>query len=112
MYTDVMTKTATTKTANPDCTKCDGTGTDAVFLDPCDCHIRSIKKAHKAATPSQIDLLTKLLAERTEAYGDVADWIQEAVTFSVSGGDFFGTGKLPPAGQARVLIEHQVRTTT
>lgn len=44
--------------------------------------------------------------------GDVADWIQEAVTFSVSGGDFFGTGKLPPAGQARVLIEHQVRTTT
>jgi lipopolysaccharide transport system ATP-binding protein len=44
--------------------------------------------------------------------GDVADWIQEAITFNVASGDFFGTGKLPPTGQARVLIEHQVRTTS
>ncbi len=38
--------------------------------------------------------------------GDVADWIQEAGTFSVEAGDFYKSGKLPPEGQASVFIEH------
>ncbi len=38
--------------------------------------------------------------------GDVADWIQDAGSFTVEPGDFFRSGKLPPEGQASIFIEH------
>jgi lipopolysaccharide transport system ATP-binding protein len=38
--------------------------------------------------------------------GEIADWIQEAAVLNVEDGDFFRTGKLPPDGQASVLIDH------
>ena len=38
--------------------------------------------------------------------GDIADWIQEAGTFTVESGDFYRSGKLPPEGQGSIFIEH------
>jgi lipopolysaccharide transport system ATP-binding protein len=35
----------------------------------------------------------------------IQDWVQEAVILSVEGGDFYGTGKLPPPTHAGVLFE-------
>jgi len=40
------------------------------------------------------------------ANGDIADWIQEAGSFTVEAGDFFNSGKLPPEGQASIFIDH------
>jgi lipopolysaccharide transport system ATP-binding protein len=40
--------------------------------------------------------------------GEVADWIQNAASFTVEPGDFFGTGKLPPvASQGYCLTPHR-----
>lgn len=38
--------------------------------------------------------------------GDIADWIQDAGSFTVESGDFYKSGKLPPEGQASIFIEH------
>jgi lipopolysaccharide transport system ATP-binding protein len=38
--------------------------------------------------------------------GEVCDWVQDAVKFTVESGDFFHTGKLPPDGQGNFLLEH------
>jgi lipopolysaccharide transport system ATP-binding protein len=40
--------------------------------------------------------------------GEVADWVKDALTLQVASGDFFGTGKLPPADLTRVLIAHKI----
>ena len=41
--------------------------------------------------------------------GSIVDWIQNASGFSVEAGDFYGTGKLPPAGQGYFLADYSVR---
>ena len=41
--------------------------------------------------------------------GTVADWVTEAATLTVDAGDYYGTGKLPPAGYGSVMISHQWR---
>lgn len=38
--------------------------------------------------------------------GIVADWISNAGFFEVEGGDFYGTGKLPPAMQGNFLLNY------
>jgi lipopolysaccharide transport system ATP-binding protein len=38
--------------------------------------------------------------------GTVADWIKNAGHFDVNEGDFYGTGRLPPAEQGSFLIPH------
>jgi lipopolysaccharide transport system ATP-binding protein len=38
--------------------------------------------------------------------GELADWIQNAGSFSVESGDFYKTGKLPPEGQGSILMDH------
>ena len=38
--------------------------------------------------------------------GDVADWIKNAGSFYVEEGDFFRTGKVPPAGQGTFYMKH------
>ena len=38
--------------------------------------------------------------------GDIADWIQHAGRVEVEGGDFFGTGRLPPVQQGPFLVDH------
>lgn len=38
--------------------------------------------------------------------GEVCDWVQDAVKFTVESGDFFHTGKLPPDGQGNFFLEH------
>jgi lipopolysaccharide transport system ATP-binding protein len=40
------------------------------------------------------------------AGGDIADWVQDAGAFSVEAGDYYRSGKLPPEGQASVLVDH------
>ena len=40
------------------------------------------------------------------AGGVVADWITQAAFFTVEGGDYFGTGRLPE-GQGSILIDHK-----
>lgn len=37
----------------------------------------------------------------------IVDWIQQAVTILVEPGDFFGTGRLPPASHPGVLLEQE-----
>lgn len=37
----------------------------------------------------------------------IADWIQQAVTFVVEPGDFFGTGRMPPPSHSGVLLEQE-----
>jgi lipopolysaccharide transport system ATP-binding protein len=41
-----------------------------------------------------------------EANGIIADWLQNAHTFDVVEGDFFGSGHLPSKTHGRVLLEH------
>jgi lipopolysaccharide transport system ATP-binding protein len=41
-----------------------------------------------------------------EVNGEVADWVQDAFQLEVLDGNFYGTGRLPPAGQGDVLMEH------
>ena len=38
--------------------------------------------------------------------GVIADWIKNAAFFDVEGGDFFGTGQLPPQGQGVFTTPH------
>jgi lipopolysaccharide transport system ATP-binding protein len=38
--------------------------------------------------------------------GEIADWITDAFSFDVSGGDFFGSGTLPFKGHGTFLIDH------
>jgi len=38
--------------------------------------------------------------------GVIADWIQNAASFDVEGGDYFGTGQMPPPGQGVFVAEH------
>lgn len=38
--------------------------------------------------------------------GAVSDWIQNAGYFDVEAGDFYGTGRLPPAGQGHFLMDY------
>ncbi|NQU09149.1 ABC transporter ATP-binding protein, partial [bacterium] len=42
-----------------------------------------------------------------EVNGVLADWLQQAGHLSVVGGDFFGTGRLPPASHGGLLIPHR-----
>ena len=39
--------------------------------------------------------------------GEVADWLRPAAHFEVVGGDFFGTGRLPPRVAGDVLLDHE-----
>jgi lipopolysaccharide transport system ATP-binding protein len=41
--------------------------------------------------------------------GAIADWVQNAGVIEVEPGDFYRTGKLPPAGQGFILLEHHFR---
>jgi lipopolysaccharide transport system ATP-binding protein len=38
--------------------------------------------------------------------GETADWIQNAGVIDVHEGDFFGTGKLPPASHGSFIVHH------
>lgn len=38
--------------------------------------------------------------------GQIADWVTHAAVLDVNEGDFFGTGRLPPASQGPFLVEH------
>jgi lipopolysaccharide transport system ATP-binding protein len=40
--------------------------------------------------------------------GEIADWIKNAGSFSVEGGDYYGTGQTPVHGQGQILMEHEV----
>jgi lipopolysaccharide transport system ATP-binding protein len=42
------------------------------------------------------------------AHGEIADWIKNAGTFEVEGGDFYGNGQTPVHGQGHVLMDHEV----
>jgi lipopolysaccharide transport system ATP-binding protein len=39
--------------------------------------------------------------------GILADWVQQAARLTVSEGDFFGTGRLPPASHGGLLVPHE-----
>ena len=39
----------------------------------------------------------------------ILDWIQQAVTLIVEPGDFYGTGRMPPASHSGVLLEQEWR---
>ncbi len=41
-----------------------------------------------------------------EVNGILADWVQQAGYLAVAEGDFFGTGRLPPAGHGGMLVPH------
>ncbi len=42
-----------------------------------------------------------------EVNGSLADWIQQAAQLTVEPGDFYGTGRLPPASHGGVLVSHK-----
>jgi lipopolysaccharide transport system ATP-binding protein len=39
--------------------------------------------------------------------GVMADWVIDAARFDIGGGDFFGTGKLPPHGYGLMAADHR-----
>ena len=39
--------------------------------------------------------------------GEIADWVKNAGSFDVEGGDYFGTGQMPPEGQGFMLMDHR-----
>jgi lipopolysaccharide transport system ATP-binding protein len=41
------------------------------------------------------------------ANGVLADWLIDAATVEVSEGDYFGSGRLPPAGYGSILVDHR-----
>ena len=41
------------------------------------------------------------------ANGEIVDWVQNAVTFHVEAGDFFGTGKLPSSSHGGLLVPQE-----
>lgn len=42
-----------------------------------------------------------------EVNGVLADWVQSAGSLTVEAGDFFGTGKLPPASHGGLLVDQE-----
>jgi lipopolysaccharide transport system ATP-binding protein len=44
-----------------------------------------------------------------EVRNEVADWIQNAFTFEVAEGDYYGTGRTAPTNQSNVLIDFNVK---
>jgi len=42
-----------------------------------------------------------------ETNGVLSDWIQQAVLLTVEGGDFYGTGRLPPRSHGGVLVPQE-----
>ncbi len=42
-----------------------------------------------------------------EVNGILADWVTQAVFLTVEGGDFYGTGRLPPASHGGLLLSHE-----
>ena len=38
---------------------------------------------------------------------DITDWVKNAGGFDVEGGDFYGSGQMPPAGQGCMLMDHR-----
>ncbi|MGE5700152.1 MAG: ABC transporter ATP-binding protein [Deltaproteobacteria bacterium] len=44
-----------------------------------------------------------------EINGVLADWVQQAVCLTVEGGDFFGTGRLPPSSHGGFLVDQEWR---
>jgi lipopolysaccharide transport system ATP-binding protein len=38
--------------------------------------------------------------------GEIADWVKNAGSFDVEGGDFYGSGQMPSQGQGCMLIDH------
>lgn len=44
-----------------------------------------------------------------EAGGNVADWIQNAASFDVADGDYYGTGRTSPPGQAPQFIDFKAQ---
>ena len=48
----------------------------------------------------------------SEVGGVVSDWLRNAASFDVENGDFFGTGRLPPAGQGVFVTEHKFSLVT
>jgi homopolymeric O-antigen transport system ATP-binding protein len=47
-----------------------------------------------------------MLNLHSEANGLIADWVRDVTAVDVIEGDFFGTGKLPPASHPGVVVEH------
>jgi lipopolysaccharide transport system ATP-binding protein len=46
-----------------------------------------------------------------EINGVVADWVQDAADVQVESGDYFGTGRMPPASHGGILIDQKWCTT-
>jgi lipopolysaccharide transport system ATP-binding protein len=42
-----------------------------------------------------------------ESNGEIVDWVQNATTFDVEAGEFFGTGKLPPNTHGGLLVDQE-----
>jgi lipopolysaccharide transport system ATP-binding protein len=42
-----------------------------------------------------------------ESNGEIVDWVQNATTFDVGAGEFFGTGKLPPTTHGGLLVDQE-----
>jgi lipopolysaccharide transport system ATP-binding protein len=38
---------------------------------------------------------------------DRLDWVRSAAVLQVQSGDYYGTGKIPPAGESKVLVDHK-----
>ena len=53
---------------------------------------------------SQGDYIFNLLIRQNDV---MQDWVKDAVTVTVEGGDFFGTGKLPPTTHNGALFEQE-----
>jgi lipopolysaccharide transport system ATP-binding protein len=43
-----------------------------------------------------------------EVRSEVSDWVQNAFSFEVSEGDYYGTGKVAPLNQSNVLLDFNV----
>jgi lipopolysaccharide transport system ATP-binding protein len=39
--------------------------------------------------------------------GIMADWVKKKIQFTVTGADFFGSGRLPPASHGGLLVDHR-----
>jgi len=42
-----------------------------------------------------------------EVNGLLADWVKEAARFHVVEGDYFGSGRMPPAGHGLIVVDHR-----
>jgi len=43
---------------------------------------------------------------------EIADWIKNAGVFDVEGGDFYGSGQMPPQGQGSFVMDHEFSITS